>query len=186
MTPLRIALLLSLPLLNACSAISPTAPENVPSVPGGSALADPAAATALAASPLRPFGGRCETVVAVLPPIAGDPPYIVRLHIEYACQLKHLGRTTAVAEQVLDFRGGPLNVLAANTTIYTAANGDQLFAAWSGTSTVIGAAFTFEGPETYTGGTGRFEAASGSSWISGAGSFITSRGQFTSVGTVSY
>jgi hypothetical protein len=186
MTPIRIALLISLPLLNACSATSPTAPENISTISGGPAFADPAAGTALAASPLRPFGGRCETVVTALPPIAGAPPYIVRLHIEYACQLKHLGRTTAIAEQVLDFSGGPLNVLASNTTTYTAANGDQLFATWSGTSTVIGPAFTFEGAETYAGGTGRFEAASGSSWISGSGSFITSRGRFTSVGTVSY
>ncbi len=186
MTGIRIAFLLSLPLLAACSANAPTAPENAPTLPGASALTNPAAPVALAASPFRPFGGRCETTVTPLPPIPGDPPYLVRLHIEYVCQLKHLGRTTAVAEQVLDFRGGPLNVLAANTTTYTSANGDQLFAAWSGTSTVIGPAFTFEGPETYAGGTGRFLAASGSSWIAGAGSFITGTGQFTSVGTVSY
>jgi hypothetical protein len=96
-----------------------------------------------------------------------------------------LGRTTAIAEQIVTFTG-PATAIASNTTMYTAANGDQLFASWSGTSTNDGPAVTFSGLELYVGGTGRFADASGSSFISGTASFVTNTGQFTSEGTLSY
>ena len=35
----------------------------------------------------------------------GDPPNYLRLRIEYICQLQHLGRTTAVATQLVIFTG---------------------------------------------------------------------------------
>lgn len=123
-----------------------------------------------------------DTHIAISPPLAGDAPDVLRLHIEYVCQLAHLGRTTAVAEQIVSLTGP----LASNTTIYTAANGDQLFVTWTGTGIANGPDNTFSGPETITGGTGRFAGASGSTWVSGTASFATMTGQFTSVGTISY
>jgi hypothetical protein len=75
---------------------------------------------------------------------------------------------------------------ASNTTVYTAANGDQLFVSWTGTASSSGPDNTFSGPETITGGTGRFAGATGSTWVSGTASFATMTGQFTSVGTISY
>ena len=81
---------------------------------------------------------------------------------------------------------GTTTAIASNTTTYTAANGDQLFASWTGTSVNDGPLVTFSGPELYTGGTGRFAGVSGSSSISGSASFVTNIGQFTSAGTVSY
>jgi hypothetical protein len=65
---------------------------------------------------------------------------------------------------------------ASNTTTYTAANGDQLFAEWTGTSTSVGPAITFSGLQTYAGGTGRFPDASGSAQILGTASFVTNTG----------
>jgi hypothetical protein len=93
-----------------------------------------------------------------------------------------LGRTTAVAEQIASLTIPS----ASNTTIYTAANGDQLFVTWTGAGIVNGPDITFSGTETITGGTGRFAGASGSTWVSGTASFATLTGQFTSVGTISY
>ena len=133
----------------------------------------------------RPFGGRCETAITFLSPLPGDPPNLLRLHIDYVCQLQHLGRTTASAEQIVIFTS-PTSTTASNTTTYTAANGDQLFAHWSGTSTNSGPEITFSGPETYAGGTGRFADASGSAWISGTALFVTNTGQFTATGRLSY
>jgi len=135
--------------------------------------------------PTRPFGGRCETTITFLSPLPGDPPNLLRLHIDYVCQLQHLGRTTASAEQIVIFTS-PTTTTASNTTTYTAANGDQLFAHWTGTSTSSGPVITFSGPETYAGGTGRFAGASGSAWISGTASFVTNTGQFTATGRLSY
>ncbi len=107
------------------------------------------------------------------------------MHIDYVCQLQHLGRTTATAEQVVIFTS-PTTQTASNTTVYTAANGDQLFSEWSGTSTSIGPDVTFSGPATFSGGTGRFVNASGSAFISGTASFVTNTGQFTQEGRLSY
>jgi hypothetical protein len=164
--------------LAACS-------EHSPAAPTAAALADRAvAATDLAGSPARPFGGRCDTAFT-FHPLAGDPPNLFRLHIEYVCQLQHLGRTTAIAEQIVTFTG-PTTAIASNTTTYTAANGDQLFASWTGTSVNDGPLVTFSGTELYAGGTGRFAGATGSSLISGSASFVTNTGQFTSTGTLRY
>lgn len=165
----------AIPLLAACS-------DNNLTAPTAATLASLSPAASHSADHERPFGGRCDTDITISPPVAGDAPSILRLHIEYVCQLKHLGRTTAVAEQIVSLTSAG----ASNTTIYTAANGDQLFVTWTGTGSGSGPEKTFSGPETITGGTGRFAGATGSTWVSGTASFATMTGQFTSVGTISY
>ena len=89
MTRSRIAMLIALPMLAACS-------ENATTAPGASALE-----LSRAGSSARPFGGRCETAMTVV----GGTATSLNLHITYVCQLEHLGRTTAVAEQVVTFTG---------------------------------------------------------------------------------
>ena len=168
--------LAAISLLAACSENSPTSPAT---------LATLTPATSFGADVLRPFGGRCDTDITISPRVEGDAPNVLRLHIEYACQLTDLGRTTAIAEQIVTITG-PATAIASNSTIYTAANGDQLFVTWTGTGTSSGPDNAFSGPETITGGTGRFAGASGSTWVSGTASFATMTGQFTSVGTISY
>jgi hypothetical protein len=165
----------AIPLLAACS-------DNNLTAPTATKLSSLTPAAAHGGNHERPFGGRCDTDITISPPLAGDPPDVLRLHIEYVCQLQHLGRTTAVAEQIANLT----TPSASNTTIYTAANGDQLFVTWTGAGIVNGPDITFSGPETITGGTGRFAGASGSTWVSGTASFATLTGQFTSVGTISY
>jgi len=167
----------AIPLLAACS-------DNNLTAPNAAALASLTPAASHSADHERPFGGRCDTDLTISPPVAGDAPNVLRLHIEYVCQLAHLGRTTAIAEQIV-VQGAPLST-ASNTTVYTGANGDQLFVTWTGTASSSGPDATFSGPETITGGTGRFAGASGSTWVSGTASFATMTGQFTSVGTISY
>jgi hypothetical protein len=170
------ATLIALLVATACTESGPTDPAD---------LSSPSLTAAFTTSPVRPFGGRCDTDIAFLPAEPGDPPNLLRLHIAYVCQLQHLGRTTASALQVVLFTS-PTTAIASNTTIYTAANGDQLFASWTGTSTNIGPAITFSGTETYEGGSCRFSQASGSAWISGTASFVTNTGQFVSSGSLSY
>ncbi len=168
------AYLVALPIFAACSENHPTSP-----------VLSVAPSAAVGANAVRPFGGRCDTDITISPPTADDPPNVLRLHIEYVCELAHLGRTTAVAEEIVTFTG-PTTAIASNSTIYTAANGDQLFVNWSGTSTNVGVIHSFSGPETITGGTGRFAGASGSTWVSGFANVATLTGQFTSTGTISY
>jgi hypothetical protein len=135
----------------------------------------------------RPFGGRCETGITFLAPLPDDPANVQRLHIDYVCQLRHLGRTTGSAEQIVVFTG-PTTLNASNTTTYTAANGDQLFASWTGDGTFDAATLTvtFAGDETYSGGTGRFAGASGSAFLDGSASLVTATGSFTITGALNY
>ena len=174
MKPMHAVWFAALPVVAACS-------ESLPTLPTSSIVPT----TSLAASPVRPFGGRCDTDIEVSPPLAGDAPNVLRLHIEYVCQLTTLGRATAIAEQIVTFTG-PTTAIASNTTTYTAADGDQLFVTWTGTATTVDPNHIFSGPETITGGTGRFAGASGSTWVSGTANTSLLTGQFTSVGTISY
>lgn len=174
----RYAALAAFPFLAACSAGDTTAPRSSP-------ISSLALAASHRAEAPRPAGGRCDTDISFLPPQAGDPANYLRLHIEFICQLRHMGRTTASVEQLVIFTG-PTTAVASNTATYTAANGDLLYATWSGTSTNAGPDIVFSGEETITGGTGRFAGATGSTWVTGTASFVTNRGQFTSAGWITY
>ena len=170
MTREGIALLVTLPVLAACTQKGPTAPDATAGV-----LADGAELTSTAGRHVRPIHGRCDTTITPLAPLPGDPENLLRLHIDYVCHLSHLGRTTASNEQTVTITG-PTTGISENRTTYTAANGDRLFSTWSGTATFSGPGGTdvaFSGPETYIDGTGRFDGATGSSFISGTGSLAT-------------
>jgi hypothetical protein len=179
MTRLQIVIPVLVSLVGACAERTATSPD--------AAIGAFASDSELAAKngSDRPFGGRCDTEITVLAPFPGDTPNVQRLHIDYACQLQHLGNTTASNEQIVIFTS-PTTGTSSNRTTYTAANGDQLFSTWTGTVTANGPDVIFSGPETYSGGTGRFTNASGSSFISGNGSFATRTAHFTMTGTLSY
>ena len=91
--------------------------------------------TVLAANPERPYRGSCSTVIMQLTPPGVFPQ---QLHIDYECTLAHLGRTTAVVTQTVTPAAPPADsvvpLLVQNKTTYTAANGDQLFATFTGTA----------------------------------------------------
>ena len=132
----------------------------------------------------RPAGGRCTTITQALPPL---PPPTLTLRITGACQLRHLGRTTMEAHQVVDLQTGSI----ANTTTYTAANGDALFTSFSGQITGADAAgVTFVGVETYVGGTGRFAGAHGSSELRGSATQPDATGagagEYSAEGSIAY
>jgi hypothetical protein len=171
------ALLLALPAVAACSSTDTTA-AGIPAEAGASTLSS-------LDGRLRPFDGRCETALSVTPPLPEDTPNILRLRIEYQCRLGRLGSATAVAEQVVMFTG-PATAVASNRTIYTTADGDQLFSTWSGVATIAGPDVAFSGLERFAGGTGRFTKVRGDAWITGSASFITNTGVFTMRGKLNY
>ena len=145
------------------------------------------AASARAASPSRPVSGTCTLVsVTALPPAPGQPTTVTRRHVEWLCELTHLGRTTASVEETGTFTAsGPL--IAAVIT-YTAANGDQLVTTFSGTATFPNqnGVVAVTGSETVTAGTGRFVGASGSMLRTGTVSVVSLSGQYETHGTLSY
>ena len=136
----------------------------------------------------RPYKGSCTTVVVPV-----TPPEVVpqELRIDTDCTLAHLGRTTGVAEQFVTptgQSGTTVTLLIENTSVLTAANGDELRASFigSGLLDLTTGEVTFIGVETYDSGTGRFVQATGSSNLQGNASIVTNRGFFTVNGRIAY
>ena len=104
--------------------------------------------------------------------------------------LRHLGRTTGVAVQTVSTAGPPagaiLPLLIVNETKYEAANGDLLFQdfAGSGELNLTTGDVTFEGTETFAGGTGRFVNVVGIAEAEGRASIFTNLGFYTTKGTL--
>lgn len=175
--------------LVAAAALAACAESSVvePDVRGAAATRELSAAPSRAAAPSRPAGGTCTLVGrALLPPQPGQPANVVRRHVDWVCQLKHLGRTTASVQETATL--GPTGAILTNTTVYTAANGDQLFVVYNATATLPdqNGVVSFSGTETVTGGTGRFADASGSLSRIGSVSVVTLSGQYETRGTLSY
>jgi hypothetical protein len=134
----------------------------------------------VAADPVRPLKLSCETVFAFNATGAID--------LQGTCHYSHLGLTTVSAVQIaIPQPDGSLRIV--NTALYTAANGDELYATFVGTGFLTATGVTFSGIETYTGGTGRFDNASGASTLAGSATFTAPTsgvGQFSGDGTLSY
>ena len=104
-----------------------------------------------------PFKGRLEGVVTTLTPL--QPP-LMFVRVEGTGNATHLGRLTWVATLVANNATGE----AVGSYQFTAANGDMLFADFTGqaTPTATPGVLYIEETATITGGTGRFAGATGS------------------------
>ena len=128
----------------------------------------------------RQIDGRCETQFTPLP----DPVPLPFLHtVTGVCQLTHLGRTTFFMDEVVNFATG---AISSNDVTFTAANGDVLRATEVGGALPSGRGVHFSGGLTFTGGTGRFEHASGTATFDGSADFVTNTGVFTIEGRITY
>lgn len=96
-----------------------------------------------------PFRGRADAVVTGVEPVPGG----LLLTVAATGEATHLGRFTREERVVLGANGTLVGRL-----VFTAANGDQLFADVAGGFV---SPTTAVGTYTFTGGTGRFRNASG-------------------------
>jgi hypothetical protein len=126
-------------------------------------------ADSAAAGEQVPFKGRLEGDVAVTPLV----PPLLRVDVDAAGNATHLGRFALDIPHVVD----PATRMAIGTYEFTAANGDKLYAEFTGTatSTATPGVLSIEETATITGGTGRFAGATGS--------FATERLYDTAAGT---
>jgi hypothetical protein len=108
---------------------------------------------------------------------------VVRLDCVASGQATHVGNSSE--ESLIT-----ANVLAgttAGTVTLTAANGDKILLATSGTSSSLGGGLNaISGTQTVTGGTGRFAGASGSFAVSGTVNSGTEAISYTLDGSISY
>jgi hypothetical protein len=147
-----------------------------------------ASCATLAADPERPYGGTCSTVVT---PLSAPGVFPQELRIDSDCRLTHLGHTSGQSTQIVDLAGLPgatIPLLITNTTVYWAANGDELHMSFLGSGQLdpVTGEVTFVGTDTYQGGTGRFANATGSATTQGSASVFTNLGSFTTKGRLAY
>jgi hypothetical protein len=109
----------------------------------------------VAAGDAVPFKGRLEGDVTRTP-----APPVVLVDIEATGNATQLGAFELDVPHVVD----PVKRTAIGTYVFTAANGDTLYAEFSGkaTPTAVPGVLYIEETATITGGTGRFAGATGS------------------------
>jgi hypothetical protein len=150
------------------------------------ALALPTAATSTA-SVSRPMSGSCAAVPVVVP--SPNPAALFRVEITGWCRLTHLGLAELAA--VEDVFLGPTGLFLAGAGSYTAADGSSLDTTFTGPVRQTGpTSVAFSGTETYVGGSGRFNGATGShDFEGGAGTAPPGQpgvGWFTVDGSITY
>jgi len=111
-----------------------------------------------AASEPLPFKGRADLVVTGAGP-SGD---YLELSAEATGTATHLGLFSRTETVVVDLSSG---MFIDGSLVFTTKNGDQLYADVAGGFTAIDLS-TAAGCYTFTGGTGRFENASGNAMFS--------------------
>jgi hypothetical protein len=183
MKPTFPILLLLAPALAGCNPESPTSPP-------GEITAAPGLSQALRRSPV-PISGRCEGSYEIIPIDFLPPPFEdLAAHgqvlVRETCRIAHLGKTTTLGDNLTDFTGDPF--VSAGSIVLTAANGDELWATETGAVPGPGPSevFTWSGSLTFTGGTGRFQGATGTATFVGGGSTTNSTNFRSFHGTIAY
>lgn len=115
-----------------------------------------ATAIPVAADHERAFKGYADVVVTGFEPLPPFPPAYVRLTGTATGEATHLGSYTRTETLTLKIADGSIS----GSIVFTAANGDELWADVEGGFTNLEMTRA-EGTYAFTGGTGRFQNASG-------------------------
>jgi hypothetical protein len=152
-------------------------------------LAALALAAALSPAAARPSAQATRPLSATCVAVPEDP-FAPVVHATGTCQTAHFGRDRVESTHtVVPLRVDADVLLVAvvdGTETHVAADGDELHAAYSGTARIFLATgrVEFDLDGRYTGGTGRFSGASGTTHISGA--VDNGAARFTEEGTITY
>jgi len=190
----RLVFLPILALLVACSDNTPLEPDLAASPELGVAQAASAQGMAVKMVPLKMKGTWAYAATGDATPCEAYPGSTPGF-IEFGGTATHMGRFLGTATNCMDYSGPPVVAIMSQTTIIQAANGDLLFAQGTvGDDPPIELVFDpgvwyMIGPSLVTGGTGRFQNASG--WFMlrgdysmgpGGGDYII-EGRISSVGS---
>ena len=101
-------------------------------------------------------------------------------------QATHLGKVTLISQDCITPMTQASFSFASDQLVLTAANGDQVFATYSGVLTSEGTVGVITGGYQIVGGTGRFSQATGAGSVHGVEDLSTGKGQVQLNGTISY
>jgi hypothetical protein len=179
---LSVGRLVALGLLLACDQTASVAPSV-----GSSPIA------AAHVSGARPWKESYQSTGTIAPAAECPSPLLLESE-EGGGTATHIGKYTIVNSHCLDPSTG---ALTGGRFVKTAANGDQLFGTYVGTATVIQppapiGIFQVSGTITFTGGTGRFAEATGTTDMVGtlqadfSQTPVATQATLTMTGTISY
>jgi hypothetical protein len=124
-------------------------------------------------------------ITEAIQPIGAGPCFLVG-EISGTGQATQLGRVTVVSSDCINPLSPTLFSFASNQLVLTSANGDQIFALYSGTLTTEGGVGVITGGYQIVGGTGRFSHATGAGSVQGMEDMSTGKGLVQLTGTLSY
>jgi hypothetical protein len=128
----------------------------------------------------RALSGRCEATFA--PPQPVSPGVIRQVDTGY-CQITHLGRVAFSSTKEINVVAGTQTTVAT----FTKRNGDELRSVGSGTSAPSGPGrVRFAARSEFTGGTGRFEGATGRTQVTGEANLVDQTSALTLEGWIAY
>lgn len=133
-----------------------------------------------------PFSGSYNATFQFIPTqfSTNGQPIEASAPVKGTGQADFLGQSTVDLEQTVDLMTGR----ATGTAAFTADNGDQIFTRNDGLNNPPDKAgrFTFTATMTITGGTGRFEGATGRADVTGSVDQAAGTGTFTFDGTITF
>jgi hypothetical protein len=116
----------------------------------------------------------------------GTPPCILIGDISGTGTATHLGKVTLVSSDCINPISETAFSFSSKQLVVTAANGDQVFAMYSGILAIEGTVGVITGAYQIVGGTGKFSQATGAGTVHGVEDISTGEGQIQLTGTISY
>ena len=136
------------------------------------------------AQPAVPFKATIAITESIQ--LIGGAPCFLQGDISGTGRATHLGKLTLASTDCINPISATAFSFFSDQVILTAASGDQIFAAYSGTFTIEGTVGVIVGGYQITGGTGRFTQASGAGTVQGVEDLSTGNGEIKLIGTISF
>lgn len=118
--------------------------------------------------------------------VIGNVPCFVEGDVSGTGQATKLGKVSVTATDCINPITETLFSFLSTDVVFTTANGDQIFATYSGTFAIQGQVGVITGAYLIVGGTGRYALATGAGTVNGQEDMLTGKGQVQLFGTILY
>ena len=118
--------------------------------------------------------------------VIGSVPCFVEGDISGTGHATKLGKVTVASTDCINPITETLFSFLSTDVVFTTANGDQIFAIYSGTFSIEDQVGVITGAYLIAGGTGRYALATGAGTVNGQEDMVTGKGQIQLFGTLLY
>lgn len=132
-----------------------------------------------------PFKATLEITESIQ--VVGSLPCFVEGDISGTGQASKLGKVTVASSDCINPITETLfTFFSSDRVVFTTANGDQVYATYSGTFSIQDQVGTITGAYLIVGGTGRYALATGAGTVNGQEDMLTGKGEIQLFGTLLY